>query len=126
MSFKFKILFSPTNRAKSCNFDFNRFVVVLWQWRLSLQNNSYECLYYRDTDDDIAVSRQYTPVSDISCMGHFDLLIKVMKGKLSVYALGIKLLQEHWYKIYILLQGLLNYLTNAKSFRVTHLHQVAF
>lgn len=28
------------------------------------------------------MSRQYTPVSDVNCMGHFDLLIKVKEGKI--------------------------------------------
>lgn len=28
------------------------------------------------------MSRQYTPVSDVNCVGHFDLLIKVKEGKI--------------------------------------------
>ncbi|XP_061175045.1 NADH-cytochrome b5 reductase-like [Saccostrea echinata] len=38
----------------------------------------------RDTNNGSAVSRQYTPISDVSCLGHFDLLIKIYDhGKMS-------------------------------------------
>lgn len=35
----------------------------------------------RDINNRSSVSRQYTPVSDVNCVGHFDLLIKVKEAK---------------------------------------------
>nr|XP_022315131.1 NADH-cytochrome b5 reductase-like [Crassostrea virginica]XP_022315132.1 NADH-cytochrome b5 reductase-like [Crassostrea virginica]XP_022315133.1 NADH-cytochrome b5 reductase-like [Crassostrea virginica] len=38
----------------------------------------------RDTNNGMTLSRQYTPVSEITCVGHFDLLIKIYElGKMS-------------------------------------------